>query len=116
MIEIGLESLKISCIIGCNLEERITPQDLLIDCHVCLNMVSIEDHIDMTVSYVDIANFIEECLCRGKFQLLEVLVQTVSQAILGRWQQIHSVSLKVRKPQALHGKAIPYAKTEVKRI
>lgn len=93
------------CLIGVNPDERVTPQDLLIDCSALLQLdfAHFEDAIDSTVSYTLLAEVITKTLKEGEFKLLETAAYTILKTLLDVDPRLLEVSIRIEK------KAIPEA-------
>lgn len=109
-IIIGCRALRVSCIIGIHPEERITPQELLIDCSATLqvdlmqlDLMQWEDAIDSTVSYCLLAEVITKTLIEGRFKLLETAAFTLVRTLLEVDPRLLEVSVHMEK------KALPEA-------
>lgn len=104
-IQIGCRALRVKCLIGVNPDERVTPQDLLIDCSALLQLdfAHFEDAIDSTVSYTLLAEVITKTLKEGEFKLLETAAYTILKTLLDVDPRLLEVSIRIEK------KAIPEA-------
>lgn len=96
---IGIEELKIECIIGVLPEERKKGQTILIDLRAEAGF-PMQDSLSDTVDYVALATQCRITAQEGKYHLLETLAADLTQILL---QQFHltSVWIKIRKPGAL---------------
>lgn len=98
-IKIGCKALKVTCLIGVNPEERITPQTLLIDCSATLQLdfAHFEDAIQSTVSYTLLAQVITQTLKEGQFKLLETAAYMTLKNLLELDARLLEVSIHIEK-------------------
>jgi len=112
---IGVEGLRISCIIGDRSYEREKEQLIIVDLEVevdldrCLQSKEASDGVD----YVKLAELCRQCAVNGKHRLLEELADEVLTKIVEafsvRWARI-----KIKKPGALP--SAKCASVELKRV
>jgi dihydroneopterin aldolase len=100
MIIIGIEQLKVHCIIGCLDQERITLRDLLVDVKLSCHLPE-SDTIQKTVDYVGISEAIEKIAIDGHFHLLESLAVAVVRYFFKEYTTIQHVWVKIVKPGAI---------------
>jgi dihydroneopterin aldolase len=100
---IGIEELRISCIIGILRQERIQEQELIIDLELDCEFSALvqQQRIEDTVDYAEVANWLESWIQEQKFLLLETLAEQASLEIFVRYPQIQQLRLKLRKPAAI---------------
>ena len=60
------------------------------------------------VNYEEVMALIEEAAIKGKFYLVEVLAHAITDGFFAKWKHIERVSITIRKPEALNGRAVPY--------
>ena len=109
---IHIHQLKVVCIVGCLPEERVQAQELFFDISYSVDAPK-HDHIEAAVDYTKVAELVEKRAVEGKFQLLEHVAKSISEAILEQFLAIHSVCIKVIKPKALaaaHSSSVEYKK------
>lgn len=111
-MEIGLEGLSVSCIVGCYEEERLQPQEIIVECSVILSDYLKRDDLSSTVNYEEIMNLIIEAATKGKFHLIELLAETICNGLFAHFPQVATAKITIRKPQALSGRAVPYVYVE----
>jgi dihydroneopterin aldolase len=58
------------------------------------------DDLNLTVSYADIAQQVQEIAVSERFQIIEALAEAISGGILRRFPRIANVSITVEKPAA----------------
>jgi FolB domain-containing protein len=110
---IGIEKLKVRCIIGCLPEERVEPQEIFIDLKVETPLRSNvgQDGIAHTLDYRKLAEVCENCAVAGNFELLEAYVEALINAITALFP-ITKGWVKVTKPSALGKAAAAYIEKE----
>ena len=112
---IQLRDLKVDCIIGVNAAERHNPQSLLVHVELVVNTESAanSDCLEETVDYENVAAQILFILRLGQFHLLETACHALCRTLLlppaeaERRAAIEAVRLRIEKPQALRGQAVP---------
>ncbi len=100
---IGIEELKISCIIGILPHERVEEQELILDLEIetDFSQLAQEQNIEKTIDYADLADWLEMWIQEKKFLLLETLAEQASQEIFSRYHLAQTLRLKIRKPAAI---------------
>ena len=100
---IGVESLRISCIVGILPHERVEEQELIIDLEIETDFSTLveEQNIDNTVDYAELAVWLESWIQEKKFLLLETLAEQASQEMFSRYPVVQTLRLKIRKPAAI---------------
>src|SRR5437868_826983 len=100
--KIGIRNLRIHCIIGCNPEERIEKQDILIDmdiesdCSACI----LSDDINDTINYVEAAALCAEIARVKKYSLLEALAHDILDKLISL-KNVEWASICIKKPSAI---------------
>lgn len=96
---LGCRALRVSCLIGIYPHERITPQELVIDCsaRLQLDFSAWKDGIDSTMSYMLLVEVITKTLKEGCFQVLETAAYTLVQTLLALDKRIQEVSIRIEK-------------------
>jgi FolB domain-containing protein len=100
--EIIIDELSVKTIIGCNPEERISPQILTISLAIQYDIkkASATDNIDYSVNYSDLCNKIKRFVENSEFNLIEALAESVV-SIVFSYSQVLQVSLFIYKPDAI---------------
>ncbi len=109
---IKISNLKTSCIIGVKPEERLAPQELLIDIVLAadLSKAVSSDDIKDTVDYDNLAAAVVDFVAKSNFQLIEKLAfQTAT--LIKELSDATQVKVVIKKPVALE--AARYASVEV---
>ncbi len=101
MIKIGIEDLKVLCIIGVLPKERKQEQEIALDIEIELNRPPSIDRIDNTIDYRFLAALCRKMAAKDFF-LLESLAQEIVHTLLQR-ENIARVRVVARK------KSIPKA-------
>jgi len=112
---IQLRALEVDCIIGVNPAERVSPQRLLVQLELCVDTetAACSDQLEETVDYEFVAAQIQFVLHLGQFYLLESACHALCRTLLlppiegERHAAIESVKIRIEKPDALHGRAVP---------
>ncbi|HMA97278.1 MAG TPA: dihydroneopterin aldolase [Polyangiaceae bacterium] len=113
---INIEALDVECIIGLYEHERTTPQRLVVEVSMALDVerAAESERLDATVDYEWVSTQIAFLLKVGRFRLLETAALTICRALLlpaveGEARgNIQAVNIVVRKPGALLGRGVPH--------
>lgn len=102
MHRIIIDSLKVSCIIGVKPEERLTPQEVIIDISLKfdLSKAAGSDNIEDTVDYDDLTRKIVKFISKSNFKLLEKLAHEVAK-LAKEYTKAAEVNIIVKKPSAI---------------
>lgn len=87
-VTIFLTQIRLSCIIGCNTEERTSPQEIFVDISYGVNAVT-NDELADTVNYDEVVLLVERHLKEAKYQLLEKAVASVAEVLLDSFEKNH---------------------------
>lgn len=71
-----------------------------LDCCLDLSEAGTSDDVATTVSYADLTEIAIEIATSRRFALIEALAEAIAGAILGRFDAIETVSVRVDKPSA----------------
>lgn len=102
MQRIIIDNLKTSCIIGVKPDERLKPQEVIVDLSLSLdlskagNTDNLQDTIDYDALTRDIVEFIE----KSRFELLEKLAYEIAKLIKDN-TEASEVKVVVKKPSAI---------------
>jgi FolB domain-containing protein len=100
-----ITNLKAPCTLGIHPWEKARPQMLWIDLTIPLTTPT-SDHINQTLDYSIVAEFIRHYCRENKFQLIEILGNSLCLALLENFK-ITKATLTITKPYALpHSKHI----------
>ena len=99
---IAIKNLRINCIIGCNQEERVKPQDVLVTVRLSCDCrpAGRSDRLEDTINYDQLARQFTQIACEGKFQLIETLAEGIA-ALCLEDRRVQQVEVTVEKPGAL---------------
>lgn len=102
MDTISIDRLKVSCIIGCNPEERVQEQNLFItvDMQTDTRPAGLTDDLAETVNYSSVAKAVAAIAVNGKFKLIEALAHNIAEHCLND-KRINSVTVTIEKPAAI---------------
>jgi dihydroneopterin aldolase len=112
---IRIDRLAVDCVVGVYPEERDTPQPLLLDVALSLSteVAARNERLSATVDYARTAAQLSFLLRSCRFRLLETAAHVLCRYLLlppasgRRGPRITSVRLRLEKPAALAGAAIP---------
>ena len=97
-------------------EERRLGQRFLVDLWVDVGeSASASDRIEDTVDYRRLAALVREVFAGQERLLLEALAGAVADGILGRFDAVELVRVRVRKPDVVLDPAVEYAAVVVER-
>jgi dihydroneopterin aldolase len=97
-------------------EERRLGQRFLVDLWVDVDEVaSASDRIEDTVDYRRLAGVVREVFGGPEHLLLESLAGAVADGLLGRFDSVQRVRVRVRKPDVVLNPAVEYAAVVVDR-
>jgi dihydroneopterin aldolase len=113
---IAIEGLVVDCVVGVYPHERDTLQPLRVDLYLELDTRSAgaRERLRESVNYAAIAAQLEFLLGACRFHMLETAAHALSRYLLlppalgERRAQIEALRLKLTKPSALGGRAVPY--------
>jgi dihydroneopterin aldolase len=95
-MKILIENLTFDAIIGILEDERITPQTILVDCHI-----EYDYHEKNFINYAHVAQQIEAIIQKEQFYLLEEGLEHLSQALKALFPPIKELQLSLKKPNIL---------------
>ena len=113
---IALEGLVVACVVGVYPHERDTLQPLRVDLYmeVATRSAAERERLRDTVDYAAVAAQVAFLLTTCRFQMLETAAHAVSRLLLApaalgeRRAPIEALRLRLTKPSALAGHAVPY--------
>lgn len=102
MYKILISNLKADCIIGVKPEERLTPQEVLVDLSLSLDLSKAvgSDDVRDTVDYDELSQSIVEFIEASEFKLLEKLAYETAKRAKSL-SGADEVKIIVKKPLAL---------------
>lgn len=106
---VHIRDLSTVGIIGIKPDERVTPQEILINATLWadLSAAGASDRIDDTVNYRTIAKAMIRHVREGKPELVERLAEELAQLAFDTDDRVAEVQLTVEKPAALrHARAV----------
>ena len=114
---IGLEALRIDCIIGIHPQERVTEQPVLLDLEVEQDFAAAaaSDNFTHTSDYSTMAELLTELAQRREYQLLETFAEEAAAMLFETLPEITALRLKIRKPQAVPAAAASFVRIERRR-
>ncbi len=112
MHKIIIKGLKTNCIIGVKPEERLKPQQILVDLKLYLDLskASASDAIGDTVDYEAISRDVIEFIEKSRFKLLEKLAFETAKLVKKKYK-VEQVKVRIKKPSAI--KDARYAGVEI---
>src|SRR5262249_32969335 len=98
-----VEGLRARCIIGVGEAERLSPQELVIDYRVKVDVevASATDSIDDAVDYRMLTRRLLDEVERSSYRLVETLAAHLGRMILAEFAGVEEVQIEVEKPGAL---------------
>lgn len=101
MMEILVNGINVSTIIGCYEHERIAPQELVLNLKLAIDstdQIHETDALNTTVDYDEIINFVKDVITKTSYQLLEKLAIEINNKILKHYEIVESSSVEIIKP------------------
>lgn len=95
---IGFEGLEVSCIIGIYQNERVQPQEIIVDLKVTVDTVL--GDTPQFLNYNELANCVVREATQGRHQLLEALAIHALDRLFSDFP-VHWAWIRLRKPQAI---------------
>jgi dihydroneopterin aldolase len=113
---IALEGLVVDCVVGVYPHERDTPQPLRVDLYMELDTRRAAEHerLRETLDYAQVAAQVQFLLTACRFRMLETAAHALSRYLLAppalgeRRAAVDALRLRLTKPSALSGRAVPY--------
>ena len=104
MDQIHIRQLKLNVVIGVYPRERETPQAVIVDLalHLDLQVAGRSDQLTDTVDYAALVARVRKAAGKSRFQLLEALAEHIADMCL-REKRVAAVDVTVAKPGALPG-------------
>ncbi|MDD5211370.1 MAG: dihydroneopterin aldolase [Sulfuricurvum sp.] len=91
-----IENLTFDSIIGILEAERVTPQQVIIECIINYNYAQ-----NAFINYAEVSNHIQNSLQKNKFFLIEEALQSLGSSLKKEFSSILTLSLTLRKPNIL---------------
>ena len=112
MHKIIIKGLKADCIVGVKPEERLKPQQILVDLKLSLDLskASVSDAIEDTVDYETLSMDVIEFIEKSQFKLIEKLAFETAKLVKEKYA-VEEVKLLIQKPAAV--KDARYAGVEI---
>jgi FolB domain-containing protein len=114
---IGIQGLRIDCIIGAYGHERAQPQPLVVDIELDYDLEAAagSDTVGDAVNYDDVAADVTELAQRRRYRLIETMAEEVAALLLGRHPLVQTVRLEIRKPGAVQAAACSFVRLQRQR-
>jgi len=111
---VGLNDLRIDCIIGIYPHERAAEQPLFVDVEVEYDFASAarSSNIEDALDYDELARELTRLAVQRQYKLLESFVDEATTHCLQHFAAINRIRLTVRKPQAVENAAAAFAVAE----
>jgi dihydroneopterin aldolase len=99
LAKIGFAEHRVTAIIGCNHEERLKEQDILVSLEVVYDIEKAveNDDVTQTCDYSKMKHIITRTSQEGKFKLIETLASRCLDAIVDQFPSIHKITITVTK-------------------
>lgn len=110
----GLKGLEVSCILGVYEQERTQPQPVVFNIEIDYDFVSPArlDALDDAIDYDQVAAEVSDLVHRRTFSLLETMAEETVTLLFRRMEQIQTIRLEIRKPQAVPAAAYSFVRVE----
>ena len=113
--EISLENLEVRCVVGIYPREKIEPQPLIVNLKLYLDTRQsvATNSLEHSIDYAELSDEVRFILQNSHFRLLETAAAALTHYLLAApapdrpRAQIQAVSVKLAKPKALPGSAVP---------
>jgi len=114
--KILLRGVRLDCHIGVPAEERVQPQELIVDAELMLGLsrAGESDRFEDTVDYAAVREAMAAVASRRPYSLVESLAEELAKKILGAFP-VDGVRLLVKKPRALAHLRADWAGVEIVR-
>ena len=111
---VGLNDLRIDCVIGIYPHERAATQPLFVDVEVEYDFAPAaqSEGIEDALNYDELARELTLLAVERKYELLETFVEEAARHCLQHFSTISLIRLAARKPQAVEKAAAAFAKVE----
>ena len=102
MDQIRIDRLKVFAHHGVYPEESVQGQNFYVSAILDVDTrgAGLRDELSESVDYGSVSMFIDKYMKKNTYKLLEAVVENLAREILLTYQPIHSVTIKVSKPQA----------------
>ena len=74
------------------------------------------DKLSKALDYKQVYRLVKKMQDNKKYRLLEALAEDTAGALLDKFEEIHDITVKVRKPQPPVGGPIEYVEIEINRV
>jgi dihydroneopterin aldolase len=109
-----LSDFRVDCIVGILPSERVTPQPLLIDLQLFMDVErAAAGDLDKSINYAAVMEQVTALACGGRWRLIESLATAICSFVLARpcpgerRARVQAVEVMLRKPTILAGLAVP---------
>jgi dihydroneopterin aldolase len=111
---VGLNDLRIDCVIGIYPDERTATQPIFVDVEVEYDFAAAArtEQIENALDYDRLARDLEHLAVERQYQLLETFAEEAASHCLRHFSAINMIRLAVRKPKAVQKAAAAFAKIE----
>ncbi len=110
---VGLDGLKLTCIIGELPYERERAQEIIISLRVSVDFAAVaaHDNIEDALDYTLLVKIAEDIARKGRFRLLETMAWRILDALVTQFH-VPWAWIRIQKPSAFGGKGIPVIELE----
>ncbi len=100
---IHIHELTIQCVVGVYPAERHTPQSLVVDIDLDLDLapVTASGAIADTVDYDEVCRVLTAFAQRRRFHIVEIFAEQAAALLLARWASVQRVAIRAVKPDAV---------------
>nr|MBP3598327.1 2-amino-4-hydroxy-6-hydroxymethyldihydropteridine diphosphokinase [Eubacterium sp.] len=102
MDRIEIKDLVCYCHHGVLKEENVLGQKFLVSASLFMDTrkAGIDDALQFSVDYADVAHTIDELMKENKYHLIEAVAERIAREILLKYKPLHSVEVTIKKPWA----------------
>ena len=99
---LAINGLRINCIIGCNPEERIKPQHVIVTARLNCDCrpAGLSDCLEDAINYDQLSRQFTQIASEGNFHLIEALAERIATLCLED-SRVQQVEVTVEKPGAI---------------
>jgi dihydroneopterin aldolase/2-amino-4-hydroxy-6-hydroxymethyldihydropteridine diphosphokinase len=117
MDKIYIKDLEVFAHHGVFQEEKNLGQRFLISLELFLSLrqAGVTDDLTKTVHYGELCQLVEEEFVKESYDLIEKATEKLAEFILLKYELVHRVKVKIKKPWAPIGKPLKYVAVEVDR-
>ena len=115
---VGIEQLKVDCIIGCLPHERKSTQIISLDLNLSVDIGSAvkTDNVSDAVNYTTVSELASKVAIDAECQLLERLAWLICSALFKDFPAISDIDISIHKPQAIFNARNTFVRLQLNRL